>query len=249
MSDCDEARRASSTLGIVGQMRDAKWRFWLQWVMANVVGMLALVGGIAMRHIRDSYLLAFGGLVLFAIMQWLALRREIKWAGWWVLATAFSLVVGAILGIVLGLAPPPIFVHTRAGISISDMFLGGPVAGFVAGTLTGVAQWLVLRRQARWAGLWVLASPIAWFLAIAAGRICFDLLGSLADPQRIATPLPVAWMVLGIMYGVTTGLVLARLLPNHEEVRRGWVQTAAFAAIAALLMASLIFVLRDLGFH
>lgn len=214
--------------------------------MANLAGILALAGGIAMRLFKESYLPAIGGLVLFAIMQWLALRREIKRAGWWVPATAFSLVVGAVLGIVLGLAPPPIFVHRH--VSISDMLLGGPVAGLVGGILVGVAQWLVLRRQARRAGLWVLASPVAWILAIAAGGISFDLFGSLANPQRIATPLPVAWMVLGIMYGVTTGPILARLLPHHEEVRRGWVQTSAFAVIAALLMTSLIFVLRDLGF-
>ena len=70
------------------------------------------------------------GVVLFGpvvgALQWLVLRRQVAWAGWWVLASAVGWVVG---GLMAGIA---------AGV------VGWVVAGAVYGAITGpVLVWLL----------------------------------------------------------------------------------------------------------
>ena len=72
----------------------------------------------------------------------------------WMAATAVGLAAGmatlfAGLGAALRTAPPLLF---------------GVVLGSVLGTACGTAQWLVLRRRVRGAGMWVPATVAAWAL-------------------------------------------------------------------------------------
>ena len=82
-------------------------------------------------------------------MQWLVLRRQVSWAGWWVLANIAGWVVGALLNLPFGL-----FVGFAVGLAAA-----------------GVMQWLVLRRQLSRATWWLLASFVAW----AAGQVISGL--------------------------------------------------------------------------
>ncbi|MCH8878142.1 MAG: hypothetical protein IIA89_15215 [Chloroflexi bacterium] len=78
-------------------------------------------------------------------MQWLVLRRQVSWAGWWVAANLAGWAIGALVNLPLGLAS------------------GWIVGLFVA----SIFQWLVLRRHIYRATWWLLASLVAWVAGVA----------------------------------------------------------------------------------
>jgi hypothetical protein len=123
-----------------------------------------------------SLSVAVGG-VLVGVLQWLVLRRYLAQAGRWVLASLGATAVFALVVFSLGAFSPD------AGL------VGGAV---LYGTVVGVLQWLVLRRQATRAGWWVPTSTVGWLVGIPLG-------GMLGPPGW-------AW------YGAITGAALVWLL-------------------------------------
>jgi hypothetical protein len=124
--------------------------------------------------------------------QWLMLRKQIARAGWWVAVTMLGFALPAIVAIALDTSP---------------IYLGPPdmpdvaftaVAGFSLGITVGVAQWLVLRRQAARAGGWVLASTLGF--------------GGMAVGMTIETNQPAAFFLGLVTYGAITGLAMVWLL-------------------------------------
>ena len=120
------------------------WSIWIQWVLATTVGwILGLVLG------GELGIGAFIG-----IAQWLVLRRYFSGAGWWVLASGAGWMAGWVLitsGVVVPPGPGP----------ISTM-----LAGAVFGLTIGAAQWVVLRRWVKLAGMWILLSVPGWTVGI-----------------------------------------------------------------------------------
>jgi hypothetical protein len=64
-----------------------------------------------------------------------------------------------------------------------------------------MAQWLVLRREVRWAGWWIIVSALAWTLA----------LGPLSRE-------PVVGVTPGAMTGIVLGLLLRYPFPGETPV-------------------------------
>ena len=126
--------------------------------------------------ILAGYLGVAAGGILIGVLQWLVLRRHVTRAGRWVLA---SLGAAASFGVVV------------FGVGVVNADLGWVGGGYI-GTVVGVLQWLVLRRQVPRAGWWVLASTVGWVVAIPVG----DIAG------------PPGWAV----YGAFTGTTLIWLL-------------------------------------
>ena len=70
--------------------------FWLQWVLASMLGFAA---GAAMGNaVTDWAFTALFGAV-GGFMQWLVLRRQIAAAGWWVLASTLGFAIAPIAGV------------------------------------------------------------------------------------------------------------------------------------------------------
>ena len=107
------------------------WAIWLQWVLVTTVGWmlgLALGGEI--------------GVGLFVgLAQWVVLRRYFSQAGWWILASAAGWIAGWVI-ITSGLIVSP-----GGGLFTAI------VSGAAFGLTVGVAQWFVLRRWTKFAGL------------------------------------------------------------------------------------------------
>jgi len=92
--------------------------------------------------------------VFVGAAQWVVLRRYFSQAWWWILASTAGWIVGW-------------------AIITSGLFLSpgsGPftaiVSGAIFGLTMGVAQWLILRRWTRFAGLWILASIPGWTIGL-----------------------------------------------------------------------------------
>ena len=103
----------------------------------------------------------------------------------WMLASLAGLGVGGPVGAAVG--------------SSGDIVVAGYVGVNVGGIVTGLLQWLVLRRQVAWAGWWILASTVGWIVGGAVSGI-------------VPVNNPVGWSVIGAVYGAITGMALVWLL-------------------------------------
>ena len=187
---------------------------WLWWVLASTVGWavggtvgVALGGELSMGLAVTGYLGVAVGVTMTGALQWLVLRGQVGGAAWWMVASVVGAALVGILAVVLG------WVVGVVGRLVGGAAWGanwgpdwsadpGGDVGFVVavaagGTVLGVLQWLVLRRQVARAGWWVLASSVGW------------VMGGLASGITNTTA---GWAVLGIVYGAITGIVLVWLL-------------------------------------
>ena len=174
------------------------WRLWFLWFMAGAVGwgmsMDPSVFGEGIRFeigqsiptvMIPAYQSVAAGAILVGFLHWLLLRQYLTSSFQWVLASLMAVALGALTAWVIGLFDPEF----------------GLVVGVGAyGTLTGMLHWLVLRRQLRQAGWWVLASTVGWLLAIPIG----DMAG------------PPGWAVYGALTGAVLIWLLRRGLPSSN---------------------------------
>jgi hypothetical protein len=175
----------------------------------------------------------FSGAVIGAttgLAQWALLRRWFQTARWWVLVTAGCLAAGSYAFFFLG------SVVARAFFPFPSVPIFGPyipplivsvVAATGPGAILGVGQWLVLRRQTRRFGWWIVANIIAWPAGIILTSCVNDLLqawtwspsAGIDTSARSSIPylflssdlsiwdLP-SLLALGFVVGTLTGLVL-----------------------------------------
>lgn len=71
----------------------------------------------------------------------------------------------------------------------------GTLTGLTLGLTTGIAQWLLLRRELHWAGWWIVFSTMGWMTGL---------------------NLMPGFFVTGVMAGALTGLCLEILLRNPK---------------------------------
>ncbi len=227
--------------------------FYLWWILASAAGLLigtmilvllvevglpvfqGYVGSPLLDDVIDSALAGaiVGG--VFGLAQMLVLRRRIGSSTWWVLASILGMIAGGIASwaslILLGIFPgwheiglSSFVVSTAAAL---QSLLLKSTARAVFGATLGAFQWSVLRRSVLRAGWWVLASALAWPLAI--------VLASWIEIGLDYTPLP-SWgwtlvgllvftvagyigpAIMGIIIGAITGLVL--LLTYRRPITR-----------------------------
>ena len=142
--------------------------------------------------------------------QAISLRRLLTKPWWWILAT--------VIGLGIGLAAAVVFVE-QIGILISGerphiAQLSAPMralnfvaVGLVAGTLLGVAQALVFRRQRPQIKNWIPATAVGLAVAFSASSLAVDLSG-----LRFASAAGLILFLLlsGISFGAVTSWPLRR---------------------------------------
>jgi hypothetical protein len=113
------------------------WAFVFLWIMATTWGWI--LG----KFLVEPIGLVASGAAL-GILQWLVLRHRISESTRWIFATAIGWLVG--WGLFLFATP-------------SELAFA---SGLVVGGCTGIAQWLILRKEVHWAGWWLPISALAW---------------------------------------------------------------------------------------
>ena len=169
----------------------AEWGFWLQWVLASILGFAigAAIGNAVTDLIFTALFGAVGGFT-----QWLVLRRQIAGAGWWVLAST------------LGFALAPIVTITGLMAVSQRMSLDGnplvaPILlGVLSGVLSAIFPWLILRRQFAQAGWWIPAHLLGSLLGGAMGIVTFHGVNLIGFYQF-------DWAAAGAMFGAGLGAV------------------------------------------
>jgi hypothetical protein len=170
------ARRSAATGWLLLEQRLAPWLWWVLAGMFGWAGLLAVMYAAFLRYgvvasnastVTIVAHLLVGGVLAGAALgaaQWLLIRRYLPSGHKWVIATTIGWLIGAVLA---GALLIPIAVaHGPFGWP-GDTIVHGGVFGLVVGACVGVAQWRLLRREARHAGGW------AGWSAVSAATRCW----------------------------------------------------------------------------
>ena len=175
-------------------------RFWLQWVLASILGFAvgAAIGNAVTDWVSTALFGAVGG-----FMQWLVLRRRIASAGWWVLASTLGFAIAPIAAIAGVMAMSQV-------MSLDGNPMAAPILlGVLFGVLSAIMPWLVLRPQVVRAGWWVPAHLLGSLAGGALGIVTFHAVSAIGYYQF-------CWAAAGAMFGAglgaITGITLVWLL-------------------------------------
>ena len=151
----------------------------------------------------------------------------VEWPFWlqWALASVVGRAIGPVVRDAIG----------RAVSGLGSQALVAGVGGLVAGATIGALQWLVLRRRARQAGWWILASAAGAGVAeIAMQELWIDT-GFLAEIEHLW------WGAAALVVGGTVGAVAGAIewLALRRWVREAgwWVPASSVAAVVGNVVA------------
>jgi len=187
----------------MSQQSSDRFTPFLIWLVANILGF----GALALLTLVSPFLMSIKSILVstlaislpISVAQWLALRRISKTSVLWIL----TIPIGLLLALLLLRSIP-----TLAWLKIDDESLTGLTAGiFLISFLVGLPQWLILRHQFTRSWLWLLGSTLA-----VSGGFWFILATDLINRSGFF-----AIIILLIIYTVTTGLILSRLLAYNRR--------------------------------
>ncbi len=160
-----------------------------QWILLTTCGLAGgLVAGPMLGNplgrmlnamIGTALIICVAGAVLGSF-QAAALRRLLARPGWWIAATVFGVGLGASLGVALVEEAGNLITGSYprvAQMGSAMRAVSFVTIGIVAGTVLGVAQWIVFRRQGAAVRHWVLVSGAALGIALCLASLIVDLSG------------------------------------------------------------------------
>lgn len=187
--------------------------YWLAWFLASAMGFGtgALMGmyfayGLFPGDTFNTKISLIFGIVMGATggyFQWVVLRERIAGSGLWGLtgALGFGLAIGA-----AGAFNPG-----------ENYAMAGLLIGSVYGAVSGILQWLILRRKVARSGWWLLAN----LLGSLAGAIAIPIAAAIGEAGNWDLAVMAFGLVFGAGYGVITGAALVGLLsqakPSHVD--------------------------------
>ncbi len=213
------------------------WRFGLRWVLLTIAGwaigfplgfVFVPVAGwiIGIHEGSDSIILKLGldNAALFivvvavvSLMQWLALRRVVQRAGFWVPASIIGFTISSsIHGVVCHIYGYPDDLGLPLGALVWILFF------ILGGTLTGLLQQRILRHQVRRSGWWVPASAAGWGLGVIGLAIAYFVLPTMGKGPAPFVLLLIRNLILPTvlgagLLGIVTGWTLIWLLRQPKQ--------------------------------
>lgn len=198
----------------------------LQWMALTVLGIvaglaMALPLGVPIFAVLGAMagtpmVLAIVGLSL-GTAQWPIIRRHISSSAWWVVGSAVGMAAGLTLGVIL----VEQIGRAVAGGPVNFRMLGVPARaasfgtiGLIGGAGVGLAQWLVLRRQAANCGRWIPVNALSLGAGLASGSLLADAL--LLRTGSLPSTAVLLLMGSGVA-GACTAKVLARVFRAETE--------------------------------
>ncbi|CAN5662770.1 hypothetical protein BH24ACT22_BH24ACT22_06680 [soil metagenome] len=182
------------------------------WVFGSAVG--GFIGGLGYVAQFTGELILFGGLL--GLAQWVVLRRYLRRAGFWVVASIFGWIVAQIAVISIEGAFPGLvdFAHRITRDDVFAYALFDPFVWAIYGSFQAILLLAVLRRTALpWLLPWILASASGGVFEAVAMYLEFDaLLGVVGGGFEAFVLSAVYQSVVCALYGILTGLVLYTVL-------------------------------------
>lgn len=213
---------------------------YLRWVAANGVGEMFGLGGTflvlssglpgteSMGGV-SSILVAFGFAIitgifeatLVGLLQWQAMHPwfpNIRRTDW-LLAT----VIGALAAYFLGFLPSTVFslqAEATAAAGVTEppqaiVLLLAAGLGLAGGAILSFAQWRVLRKQVKGAGIWLPFNMLAWILGMPLIFWAIDAGQRLTSKGQLVLLIAALLLMVGLIVGAVHGLGLVQLAHNN----------------------------------
>jgi hypothetical protein len=182
--------------------------YWLAWFLATLIGcgLGAILGvSIAWRFFPAGD--AANGVTLGIVMgatggyfQWVVLRERIAGAGLWGVTSALGF--GAAMGALTA---------TDTGENIG--IVGVVILGSVFGVVSGILQWLILRRKVPQAAWWLLANLVGSLI----GAVAILIAIAISNTGNWGLAVMTFGLVFGVANGAITGAALVWLLRQSSS--------------------------------
>lgn len=117
------------------------WALWFYWIMATTTGWL--IGNLFFIGIPT----VVAGAVISAL-QWAVLTGRIPKPWRWMIPSILGWVAGYILSVLT---------------SVSNLDIP---TGLLIGGSVGLSQWLLLRKEVKWAGWWIVTNILGWMTGL-----------------------------------------------------------------------------------
>lgn len=176
-----------------------------------------IIYGSALFLVLGAVVGVISGVLQTAVLGWRGLR-----SGSWAFATTIGWILGAIAGwvvwVLLNNSRDQVLTGPSAsllgGDTVGSGLLMAAVFGAVAGAVLGMVQYFGLQKHTKKAGLWILASPLAWAIAAVALVLVTNMVlqsssGVSMNPYVAQALIGAA---MGVVAGAATGGVLAAIL-------------------------------------
>jgi hypothetical protein len=221
---------------------------WLRWVLANAAEELFGLGltfvvmgaGLAWLQTQGGILSIVTGFV-FAIVSGIFEATLVGWGQWWAMRPWFPAIrrgdwwrattIGALAAYFLGYLPTTIMdlgTEASSAAPIAEppqavVLLLAAGMGLAGGAVLSFAQWLVLRKQVRRAGIWIPVNMLAWMLGMPLIFWGIDLVQPLESKLQIVAIMAGVLLAVGIIVCTVHGLGLVYLArkTKGEGLRHG----------------------------
>jgi hypothetical protein len=213
-------------------------RLWLAWLLLSLLGWVigwslgVYLGEFAASAVAPSgemFLIeATAGVTTWGVLalvlgtaQWIMLRRYLRRAAWWVLATLVGFVVIGSIKWGQGLLLEEIYFDIVYELEVAGWAQAVPALGIgigliiegLTGFVVGLPQSLALHGKVRRAGRWILISTIAWALGGASMSTVGWAIGEI-EGEYVMLLMP---LIGGSVSTAIAGLGMVRLLPPQRR--------------------------------
>jgi hypothetical protein len=216
-------------------------KLWQRWTAANALGEMLglgltfLITGWFFTTQSNSgttagILLAFAVAVLSGAVE----ATIVGLAQWWAMNPWFTFItrfawwratfIGALIAYVLGYLPSTLMDMSSAAAPSSAppveppqwiVLLLAAGLGLVGGAVLSFAQWLVLRKNVKRAGLWIPANMLAWALGMPLIFWGIDVAFKMSEVWQSVLLMAVVLLVTGAVVGAIEGAFLVRMAKDN----------------------------------
>lgn len=177
-----------------------KKKFLRRWVLFNGIAWLigiivAFVIGYFIVNLfypeENNLIVGFCPGIVVGYAQWLVIKKYFKISAWWIFASAIGMGIPDVIAVILFELNG---IETLVGIMPVDL----AIRFFIGGLITGILQFNLLKPFTPKYKFWLIASPLAWGIA---------LFGA---------------MIGGVFLGLITWIFLFRFIefPNQEDLKK-----------------------------
>ena len=213
-----------------------------RWTFANALaelfglGLTFVITGLVFSKLDSqqtvvSILLSFA----FAVLSGGVEATVVGWAQWWAMQPWFPMIsrfawwrgtlIGALIAYVLGYLPSTLMSMgeaTSRSVPVEEpaqwiILLLAAGMGAVGGIVLSFAQWLVLRRAVKGAGIWIPANMLAWAAGMPVIFWGVDMAFKMAAIWQSVLVMAGSLFVAGAVVGAVHGAFLVRLAKDSSE--------------------------------
>jgi len=215
-------------------MNKKKNALWFRWTAANALAEMAGLGatfatiGLLVSRINTQQMTGILLAFLLTVLSGAIEATLVGFAQWWAMHPWFQTIgrfawwratfIGALLGYVLGYLPSTLMGMSEAATQTVQVeppewmtLLLAAGLGIAAGAVLSFAQWLVLRKKVKKAGLWIPANMLAWAVGMPIIFLGMDIAFKMSEAWQLVLVILGTLLAAGLFVGAIHGRFLVVL--------------------------------------